>query len=367
MANAFGAISDDGDAFYYNPAGLVNAKKTRFDLQPAGIIMTQNLWDGIEDIEQLIDDIDTMNKSSVPLEDPELADERRRIMDRMEALIKEEIGLDTLTPLKFIVPLSSGNYSIAIGGIAHSWSQSQIQVRRIGLDWNDLAKDVLNDELYYNIIGEAAYGLAAAIEIPINLLPLEISSGFSIRRMHRWQITDKNDPITIENLIQMSEEDFKERYYDPNDPMASLSESTGYRLDLGAIATFRDAINLGAVLQNIPGKVAKEDIPRNSQVSAAINLTKISIPAITSLDIILAGTLDLDEEFDKDEDLINRGQFGIEVIWKLPFIELSGRAGSNHGFMTLGAGIQLFFLDFDYAFYGDFDADWHAISLNLAF
>jgi len=149
--------------------------------------------------------------------------------------------------------------------------------------------------------------------------------------------------------------------------MASLTKSNGYRLDLGAMATFRDAISLGMVLQNIPGKIAKESIPRNSLVSASINLAKMSVPAVTSLDIILAGTLNLDENFDKDEDLINKGQFGIEIIWKLPFLALSGRAGSNHGFMTLGAGIQLFFLDFDYAFYGDSDADWHALSFNLAF
>ena len=58
---------------------------------------------------------------------------------------------------------------------------------------------------------------------------------------------------------------------------------------------------------------------------------------------------------------------GLEVVLDLPLLALSGRIGSNRGYMTLGAGIQFMFLDFDYAFYGDNDADWHAFSLNLAF
>lgn len=367
MANAFGAVADDGDAFYYNPAGLTNAKKIRVDFQPIGVIMTQNLKDEIENIDKLIDDIQALNKSSNPLEDPELEDERQNIVNRMEALTRDEIGLDTMTPLRLIVPLNAGNYAIAIGAMAHTWSQSQIYVRKIGLKWDDFAKDVLNDELYYNIIAEASYGLAAALEFPIYSLPLEISSGVSIRRMNRWQLTNKTDPLTIDSLIQMDEDDFNRRFFDPDDPMENIVKSTGYRIDLGAIGTFRDFLSLGAVFQNVPGKVAKESLPLNSQVSASINLAKIPVPNITSLDIILAGTLDIGKDANKDEDLINRGQFGVEVIWKLPFLALSGRMGSNHGFMTLGAGIQLFFLDFDYAFYGDFDADWHAFSLNMAF
>ncbi|HGJ64289.1 TPA: hypothetical protein ENS27_02740, partial [bacterium] len=41
MGNAFGAVSDDGDAFYYNPSGLTSIRKFRLDLQPVRVIPTE--------------------------------------------------------------------------------------------------------------------------------------------------------------------------------------------------------------------------------------------------------------------------------------------------------------------------------------
>jgi len=367
MGNAFGAVANDSDAFFYNPAGIASIKDTRVDLQPMGIIITRDIYEELENIQELIDDMEAINKSSDPLKDPNLEDERLRLMNRMKILTRKKLGVDTASPLRLIVPLSLGKYAIAVGGIAHAWSQSQIQVQQVGLPWDDFAKDLLNDELFYNIIGEISYGGVLALEMPVYPLPLEISGGLSIRRLHRWQLTDKGNPLGLDDLIQMDEDDFKKQYFDPEDPLKSLVESKGYRVDIGTMATFRDAVSVALVFQNVPGKVAKEDIPRNSEISASINLAKLSMPSLTSFDIILAGTVNLDEKFQKDEDILNKGRFGMEAVWRLPFLELSGRAGSNRGFMTLGAGIKLFFLDFDYAFYGDLDTDWHAFSFNLAF
>lgn len=367
MGNAFGAVANDSDALYYNPAGIATIKDTRVDLQPMGIIITRDLYGELANIQELIDDMEAINKSPDPLKDPNLEDERLRLMNRMKVLTRKKLGLDTASPLKFIVPLSLGKYAIAVGGIAHAWSQSQIQVQRVGLPWDDFAKDLLNDELFYNIIGEISYGGVVALEVPLPPLPLEVSGGLSIRRLHRWQLTDKGNPLGLDDLIQMDEEDFKKNYFDPEDPLKSLVERKGYRVDIGTMAIFWDAVSVALVFQNVPGKVAKEDIPRNSEISASINLAKLSLPSLTSFDIILAGTVNLDEKFQKDEDILNKGRFGMEAVWRLPFLELSGRTGSNRGFMTLGAGIKLFFLDFDYAFYGDLDTDWHAFSFNLAF
>ena len=133
-------------------------------------------------------------------------------------------------------------------------------------------------------------------------------------------------------------------------------------MDIGGIGSLNDTISLAIVAQNLMGnanyeKDPDDDLPTNVDLSSAVNLTRLMGPAISSLDVVLAAGIDNSEEI----------RVGLELTWDLPLLELSGRIGSNDGHTTLGAGIQFAFLDFDYAFYGDGDADWHAFSLNLAF
>ena len=63
MGNAFAAIADDGDAFYYNPAGLTATKKFRLDLQPIRLIPTQDLFDELKNLDQLKKDIEAVSES----------------------------------------------------------------------------------------------------------------------------------------------------------------------------------------------------------------------------------------------------------------------------------------------------------------
>lgn len=369
MGNAFAAIADDGDAFYYNPAGLTIARKPRIDLQPVRLIPTQDLFSELRTLDQLREDIKAINESDKPLEDPDLEDERRRLMDRMEGLMHKNLGLDAAAPARVILPLHVGNCGLAIGGIIHGWSESQIYIRRRGLRWADFVKDMLDDEVVYNIMAEMSYGGAAAIEVPIQPLPLEASFGLGVRRIHRWQMDDVDDPLGIEDML---EADFEERYFDPEDPWGSVVEGKGYSIDLGAIASFHDTANLAVVIQNLAGEIkyeegADEELPQNLGVSAALNLAKLAAPDIPALDIILAAGLDKNDKTWERDGIVSKTRLGLELIWRLSSIALSGRIGSNYGYMTVGAGIQLLFLDLDYAFYRDPDTDWHAFSLNLAF
>jgi len=375
MGNAFAAIADDGDAFYYNPAGLTNADGIRVDLQPARLTITQDFYDEIRDLDQLMDDIKAIDESENPLEDPGLRDERRRIMDRMKRLLGENLGMDAAAPARVIVPLHAGDYAIAVGGIVHGWSESQIHIQRRGLHWNDFVKDMLDDKALYNVTAEISYGGAAAIEIPLAILPLEVSLGLGIRRTRRWQLTDKDDPLGIEDVInpdgkdavEGTSDDFKERYFDPEDPWDSVSEIKGYNVDIGTMASFDDSINFAIVLQNLIGKIEDDKLPRDFGISASVNLAKLPTPDVPMLDVILAAGLDNTDRSDDGSWIVDKTRLGLEVIWDMSLLALSGRLGSNHGHMTLGAGVQLAFLDFDYAFFGDQDANWHAFSLNLAF
>ena len=366
MGNAFAAIANDADAFYYNPAGLAAVTNIRVDFQPLRFIPTHDLYGQLRGLRELRDDIRALNESEETMEDPALEDERRRLMERIERLLSDDLGLDVGVPLRIIVPLHIGNYGVSVGAYTHAWSVSRVAMQRRGLDWSDFVKDMLDDEIYYDAMGEASYGGAVAVEAPVHPLPLDISFGIAARRLRRWRITDKDDLIGLDDILA---DDFAERYYDPEDPWDSVSKGKGYSVDIGGIASFNDAINFAVVVQNLVGDVEYEEdqddripppddeLPSNVDVSSAINLTRLMGYGFSTLDVVVAAGTD---SFDE-------ARVGLEIIWSPPLLEFSGRIGSNHGQTTLGAGIQFAFLDFDYAFYGDRDANWHAFSLNLAF
>ena len=208
-------------------------------------------------------------------------------------------------------------------------------------------------------MAELSYGAAVAVELPVALLPLELSFGVAARRLHRWRITDRDDLLGFDDILA---DDFTERYFDPEDPWASVSEGKGYVVDIGALGSFNDAINLAVVVENLITKMeykdgTEDEFPAKFGISSAVDLTELTHHGAADVDVMLAGGVNSSKET----------RLGLEIIWDMPLLKLSGRIGSNEGHMTLGAGIQLAFLDVDYAFYGDEDTNWHAFSLNLSF
>jgi hypothetical protein len=367
MGNAFGAVSDDNNAFYYNPAGLASVRKLRIDIQPVHLIPTEDFYNEIKDINDLVDDIDSISKSSNPLEDPSLKDERVRLMDRLERLTSERVGIDAGFPLSVMIPLHIKNYGVTLGVMGHGWSVSQIKVQKKGLKWGDLVLDVLDDEIFYKIMGETSYGLASAINLPIPMTPVAFSVGLTAMRVEQWLLTDENDLMNFGDLVNSNTNDFKEHFFDPEDPLSSIANGSGYRVNAGIIASLGDTFKVGLTFDNILSKInydtIKDNVPnRLAGVSAAVNLAKLPNPDIPMVDAILSASID-------DMNSGNtKKRVGFELTWKpIGIFALSGRVGSNDGFLTLGAGVKLIFLDIDYAFYGDEVTNWHAVSLNLAF
>ncbi|MDQ1328622.1 MAG: hypothetical protein QG641_1907 [Candidatus Poribacteria bacterium] len=367
MGNAFGAVSDDNNAFYYNPAGLAFVRKLRIDIQPVHLIPTEDFYNETKDINDLTDDIDRISKSSNPLEDPNLKYERIRLMNRLERLASERVGIDAGFPLSVMIPLHIKNYGVTLGIMGHGWSVSQIKVQKKGLQWGNLVLDVLDDDIFYKIMGETSYGLASAINLPIPMTPVAFSVGVTAMRVEQWLLTDENDLMNFGDLVNSNTNDFKKRFFDPEDPLSSIANGSGYRLNAGIIASLGDAFKMGLAFNNILSKInydiIKDNAPnRLAGVSAAVNLTKLPSPDIPMVDAILSASID-----DMNSDNTKK-RVGFELTWKpIGIFALSGRVGSNDGFLTLGAGIKLIFLDIDYAFYGDEVTNWHAVSLNLAF
>jgi len=370
MGNAFSAIANDGDAFYYNPAGLGTIRNIRIDIQPLRFIPSEDFYEQLKTTDELLDDMEAISESVEPLDDPSLDDERRRLMERLESLATDDFLVDVSVPARVIVPFHVGDYGITVGAMTHAWSMSEIEVQRRGLDWSDFVMDALDDEFFYKGILEASYGAAAAIQIPIPPLPVELSFGLTARKIRRWRLTDEDDLLGLEELlnpygkdgIEGTSDDLVVRFFDPEDPWETVDKGEGYSVDIGSIGTLNDAINVAVVIQNLAGNVGydkgkDDELPLNVVASAAVNLARLAGPVVSNLDVILAA------EVNKND----KARVGLEVVLDLPLLALSGRIGNNRGFTTLGAGIQFLFLDFDYAFYGDHDADWHAFSLNLAF
>jgi hypothetical protein len=108
-------------------------------------------------------------------------------------------------------------------------------------------------------------------------------------------------------------------------------------------------------------------LPRKIELSAAVDLAKMPRPEVPLMDVIIAAAIDINDETWETKWTFDKIRFGLEIVWKLPPMAVSGRVGSNYGYITLGAGIQFMFMDFDYAFYSDQNANWHGFSLNMIF
>jgi hypothetical protein len=233
----------------------------------------------------------------------------------------------------------------------------------------------MDDGIFYKIMGETSYGLASAINLPIPMTPIEVSVGLSIMRVERWLLTDENDLMKFGDLVNFdgkdgikgTADDFRNRFFDPDDPLSSIAKGSGYNINAGIIASLGDAIKMGLTFDNVLGKVnykeIKDEVPdRLAGISAAVNLAKLPSPDIPMVDAIVSASID-----DMNSGNTQK-RVGLELAWKpMGILVVSGRVGSNNGFLTLGAGVKLLFLDLNYAFYGDEVTNWHAFSLNLAF
>ncbi len=370
MGDAFGALADDGDAFFYNPSGIIKSKKVRIDIQPVRFIPTKDFYNEIKTLDELIDDIDKIKESQEPLTDPNLKAERTRIINRIEQLTQENLGLDVGVPIRFIIPLRVGSYGVAIGGVSNTWSSSQIKTQKLGLKWKDPIISLLDDEILYKIMAETSYGLASAITFP---LFFDLSCGLYARRIHRAILTNEDDPLQIKYLldpygpdgIKGTDDDFENRYFDPNDPLSSVAKGKGYSIDASAITSIGDILSLSLVLQNMAGKInydkiKDEKLQRHVNLAGAIKFSNLlGISPIAEINAC-AGLNNINNKA--------KVQAGLEAILKVAgMLSVSGRIGSNQGFLTIGAGIKLLFINLDYAFFGDEITDWHAFSLNFAF
>jgi hypothetical protein len=117
----------------------------------------------------------------------------------------------------------------------------------------------------------------------------------------------------------------------------SLKKSeTGVGLDIGGLYELSERTTLGFAIQDFYGKVGDDKFPINVKGGIAWRLSRITLAA------------DITDLLNRDGvSLFNRVYMGGE--FRLPLVSL--RAGFYQGYPSLGAGLNLKLLKFDYAYY----------------
>jgi hypothetical protein len=400
LGNAFEAIADDENAFHYNPAGLAQRDEILFHLLIARPRISSDLASESTEIQDLLDNIETLRSYSNWLENSsqECREAREELADWIEEAATESLGARSDLPsIGLAVPFRiAEKYKLTVGGSVYTQSLISLCVEPRGLIWADPIKDMLDDAIVYNFAAQWAWEIASAVEFPVNKPPIlsKVYTGVALRRINRWVFTDEDDPFTVDDLMNLdgpdgiegTDDDFAKRYFDIEnfdfDYFRDNSEQRkGYSIDLGTILVPVDGLKCAFVIRNLVSSISLEEensphdryFPRNMVLSAAVKpLTFLSNP-VSLLDLTLAASLDRRNSDDRMLDFsvnkyTDRIHLGTEItIFPNRDISFSGRIGNNQGFLTFGASLKLSKLHLDFVRYGDLEADWYVGYINFRF
>ena len=410
LGNAFEAIADDENAFYYNPAGLAQREDKLFYLLTVNPRFSFDLADeSLEEVRDLYKKIDTLTgcDNPSPLEDshPDCIEAREKVAERVEEALNEILSMRSDLPsIGLAVPFSiAENLRLTVGGSVYSQSLVSLRVEPRGLTWADPIMDMLDNDIVYNVSAQVGWEIASALAIPFDKPPIMSKAyiGIALRRINRWVFTDEDDPFAVEDIInpdgpdgiEGTDDDFKTKYFgveegeELNDfedfvqfASDNFKERDGYSFDLGTLLEPMDGLKLAFVIRNLASSVKLKDedeedrkYPRNAVLSAAVKPFTLLGQQPSLLDLTLAASLDNGDGDDRMSDFsIDKGtdkiHLGAEaILFPNKGLSISGRIGNNQGFLTIGAGLKLRGLHLGIARYGDLETDWYVGSLKLSF
>lgn len=293
MGNAYTAVVSDGDALFYNPAGL--GKAGGFD------------W----------------------------------------TIFDPRIGLDGLTVLQALQDYqSSSNFVTFLNNLygKHIWlgagAKSVLRVSSLAAaiyTSADASIDLSNPAYpYMNLNYFADLGYAAGGAIPF--IPQVFYLGMTARRITR---TGTNLPLGPSSLATLTNSAIQAQL---------ANRGVGYGLDLGLVLTLPSPIkptlsftwrNAGVTQFTLEsGTTAPDRIMDEMILGAAL---EIDVPLIT-----ITPSFDYRHFNDPSMQLGKKLHMGVEI--DLPLIDI--RAGLHQGYYTLGAGLSLGLIRFDAATYG---------------
>jgi hypothetical protein len=294
MGNAYTAVVADGNALFYNPAGL--ARISGFHWTVFDPRVGANGLDALQAAQKI-------------------SGANGDLVNTINNLYGTKVWATGGAKTAITAP------GFGIAGFANA---------EAGLGFHNPANSTINVNYFFD------YGIA--LGVALDFIPEILKVGVVAKRVNRTGTTLPVGPATLATLDQETlKEEFKSR-------------GTGYGVDLGAVLTVPGPIKpaLAFVWKNAGGMNFTHEegahappIIQNEMIlgaSLAIDLPLISI--VPSVDYTYFNRTDV--------QLGNKVHVGVEL--DLPLIDL--RAGLNQGYYTAGVGLGLGPLDIDIATYG---------------
>lgn len=299
MGGAFTAVSDDGSAIFYNPAGLSHITQATFGVD--------TLVEMSESGKELIGDIDDTDFDNT---------------DEVVAFLKEYVG-DTQHVRAAMSPRVGFRVKEA-GVMISALGQAKIDAEVHNPAWPELFAGIIVDG---GVIGGAGMALPTVPGLRV---------GVSAKMIHRENL------YNIYTATDIANDDF--------DPFEEDREKgDGFSLDLGLIYRLpfvqAMATDIAIAFQNVPEMDMGEAVDIESQTNIGIAGTKAIglYQAILALDV-----RDITKNQESDGDLAKRIHMGGEVRFPKIF---SLRAGFYQGYMSVGCSAAFKYARLDFASY----------------
>ncbi len=299
MGNAFTAVSNDGTALFYNPAGLNKMETFNFAIINPYIDVGQNLIDAKSDV----DDTD-LNSNT------ELAD-----------LLKKYVGESFHVSTGFYPYFAKKNFAFAVLGktdvtlTPHTPSNPRLEI-------------------------DAKASVSGHLGFAMGFLENDaLSVGLGGKFVHMEGLSN------IYTVAEMTADGFEDRVKD------DMAKEQGFGADIGAIYTmpvfFHPAF--GVSIQN----ALEPDLGDAGEMPTTVNLGVSATEKFADDWITLtlaADYVDITNQLSNDDDVTKRLHAGME-LWLSKRLAL--RAGMSQGYFTAGATLNLWLVNLDYATYAE--------------
>lgn len=334
MGGAFVSVSDDQNAFFYNPAGFALRKDFLLTLGELNVSINQDIVEGGKFIVENYEDLAEFDT----LPEERQAELMTEIIDEVSKYkMKLNLGIPNFNFAPPAIPLFGlGHLGIGVGLFDNIGVNLRLN--------SGLIIPTVDLKVRADAVGMVP--IAYSFGLPVG----ELSLGVNAKYLYRGGVEEVRKSIL----------EFEE--YNPQ-----LNVGSGMGFDVGAIYRLLDLpvvgnLNIGAVIRDAggteivynqrldteTGEIISIDNPATKTIKQQIDLgvsTKLFnflTVAIDARDILRAGNLS-----EVDESFFKQLHAGAEADLKV--IKL--RAGLNQGYPTFGVGLSLFFVHIDYAYW----------------
>lgn len=342
MGGAFTAVADDQNAYFYNPAGLTQISKWQLTVFDLPVIISDDSFDLYEWVNDNTDQLKDFDKQSNDVQVKLMND----ITDRISRF-RVHVSGSILNPNFISSPVGLAN------NLKLTWGVGLFDVydAKVKLNSGLLVPTV---DLLGTVDVVGSVPLAFKFEKTPFDLPGSLSLAGTLKIIQRGRLDEKR-----KSVLEFSE--FK----------PAVQRGRGIGLDFGSLYSLSEQWNFGLMVADIFGtpiqydKVVSNGIEKpettdiiNPKVNVgvayrpqnfyywpgkSIPLNKHFVFAMDVTDITNP------EEKLVGETLFKKVHLGGEYKTKM----LSVRGGFNSGYPSFGAGLDLWILNLDYAFYGE--------------